>query len=79
MHPTLNNRLKAELSRVSVALAEERAAPDPDRRRIQELNMRRAWLSDALWNAELVINGRLQTAPAPCRRGIDDVERHSEP
>lgn len=74
MHPSLCNRLRAELNRVSLALAEERAACDPDRRRIQELNMRRAWLSDALWSAEMAA---VRQAPAalPARRWIDEVER----
>ncbi|HPA38151.1 MAG TPA: hypothetical protein PLV04_05365 [Phenylobacterium sp.] len=74
MHPTLCNRLRAELSRVSVAIAEERAAADPDRRRIQELNMRRAWLSDALWSAEMAAVRQAPTS-LPARRWIDQAER----
>jgi len=74
MHPTLCNRLRAELSRVSVAIAEERAAADPDRRRIQELNMRRAWLSDALWSDMCSELGDVATTSL-LENWIDEAER----
>lgn len=53
MHPSICNRLRGELARVTEALRKERARPNPDPRRLSELNGQRTWLTDALWQAEM--------------------------
>lgn len=71
MHPNFTNRLRAELRRISCALAAERALARPDARRVRDLKVRREWLTDALWAAEMQSCCGQWPAARP-RTGADD-------
>jgi hypothetical protein len=75
VHPNFTNRLRAELRRLSCALAAERAQERPDARRIRDLKVRREWLTDALWAAELQQTCASGALPRPGANDDRELER----
>lgn len=53
MHPNFCSRLRGELARVNAVLRAEQAKSTPDPARIVDLRGQRAWLTSALWGAEI--------------------------